>query len=48
MRIEGAGTMTKRVVLVTGAARGLGEAVTRRFHHAGYNVALADIAVDAA
>jgi 3-oxoacyl-[acyl-carrier protein] reductase len=48
MRIEGAGTMTKRVVLVTGAARGLGEAVTRRFHHAGYNVALADIVVDAA
>ncbi|MFM0217199.1 MULTISPECIES: SDR family NAD(P)-dependent oxidoreductase [Paraburkholderia] len=40
--------MSKRVVLVTGAARGLGEALTRRFHQAGYNVALGDIAVDAA
>lgn len=40
--------MSKRVVLVTGAARGLGDALTRRFHQAGYNVALGDIAVDAA
>ncbi|MFM0687580.1 SDR family oxidoreductase [Paraburkholderia strydomiana] len=40
--------MSKRVVLVTGAARGLGEALTRRFHQAGYNVALGDIAVDVA
>ncbi|WP_027209937.1 SDR family NAD(P)-dependent oxidoreductase [Burkholderia sp. WSM2232] len=40
--------MSKRVVLVTGAARGLGEAVARRFHDAGYKVALGDIAVDAA
>lgn len=39
--------MSKRVVLVTGAARGLGEAVARRFHHAGYKVALGDIAVEA-
>jgi 3-oxoacyl-[acyl-carrier protein] reductase len=35
-------------VLVTGAARGLGEALVRRFHDAGYRVALGDIAVDAA
>jgi 3-oxoacyl-[acyl-carrier protein] reductase len=40
--------MSKRVVLVTGAARGLGEVVARRFHDAGYRVALADIAADAA
>jgi len=40
--------MSKRVVLVTGAARGLGETVARRFHHAGYKVALGDIAFDAA
>lgn len=40
--------MSKRVVLVTGAARGLGEAVARRFFDAGYRVALGDIAVDAA
>jgi 3-oxoacyl-[acyl-carrier protein] reductase len=40
--------MSKRVVLVTGAARGLGEALTRRFHQAGYNVALGDISVDVA
>lgn len=39
--------MSKRVVLVTGAARGLGEALARRFHEAGYKVALGDIAVDA-
>ncbi len=40
--------MSKRVVLVTGAARGLGEALARRFHEAGYRVALGDIALDAA
>jgi 3-oxoacyl-[acyl-carrier protein] reductase len=40
--------MSKRVVLVTGAARGLGEVVARRFHDAGYKVALSDVAVDAA
>jgi 3-oxoacyl-[acyl-carrier protein] reductase len=39
--------MSKRVVLVTGAARGLGEVVARRFHDAGYKVALSDVAVDA-
>ncbi|SAK74591.1 3-oxoacyl-acyl carrier protein reductase [Caballeronia hypogeia] len=40
--------MSKRIVLVTGAARGLGAVVARRFHEAGYKVALADIAVEAA
>ena len=40
--------MSKRVVLVTGAARGLGAAIATRFHEAGYRVALADIAIDAA
>lgn len=40
--------MSNRVVLVTGAARGLGAVVARRFHAAGYNVALGDIALDAA
>src|SRR5215831_11450762 len=40
--------MSKRIALVTGAARGLGAVVARRFHDAGYKVALADIAVDAA
>jgi 3-oxoacyl-[acyl-carrier protein] reductase len=40
--------MSKRTVLVTGAARGLGAVVARRFHDAGYKVALADIAIDAA
>ncbi|SAL72893.1 3-oxoacyl-acyl carrier protein reductase [Caballeronia terrestris] len=40
--------MSNRVVLVTGAARGLGAVVARRFHEAGYKVALADIAVEAA
>lgn len=40
--------MSNRVVLVTGAARGLGAVVARRFHEAGYKVALADIAIEAA
>lgn len=40
--------MSKRIVLVTGAARGLGEALVRRFHDAGYKVALGDVAVDVA
>ncbi|MGF6767720.1 3-oxoacyl-[acyl-carrier protein] reductase [Paraburkholderia sp. GAS199] len=38
--------MSKRGVIVTGAARGLGAVVARRFHEAGYRVALADIAFD--
>ncbi|SAL55588.1 SDR family NAD(P)-dependent oxidoreductase [Caballeronia humi] len=40
--------MSNRVVLITGAARGLGAVVARRFHEAGYKVALADIAIEAA
>src|SRR5579859_3645168 len=39
--------MQKRVVLVTGGARGLGAAIATRFHAAGYTVALGDIAVEA-
>ncbi|OXH84766.1 3-oxoacyl-ACP reductase, partial [Burkholderia multivorans] len=39
--------MSDRVVLVTGAARGLGAVIAERFHEAGYRVALADIAADA-
>jgi 3-oxoacyl-[acyl-carrier protein] reductase len=34
--------------IVTGAARGLGEAIARRLHSDGYRVALADIDVDGA
>jgi len=40
--------MSNKTVIVTGAARGLGAVVARRFHAAGYNVALADIAIEAA
>ncbi len=40
--------MSNRVVLVTGAARGLGAVIAARFHAAGYRVALGDIALDAA
>jgi 3-oxoacyl-[acyl-carrier protein] reductase len=40
--------MSNRVVIVTGAARGLGAVVATHFHQAGYKVALADIAIDAA
>jgi 3-oxoacyl-[acyl-carrier protein] reductase len=32
-----------RVAIVTGAGRGLGEAIARRLHGDGYSVALADI-----
>ncbi|CAE6783786.1 hypothetical protein R69927_04064 [Paraburkholderia domus] len=39
--------MSNRVVLVTGAARGLGAIIARRFHAAGYNVALGDVSFDA-
>ena len=38
--------MSNRIVLVTGAARGLGAVVARRFHDAGYKVALGDIAIE--
>lgn len=37
----------KNVVLVTGAARGLGETIARRLHAAGFRVALADLDADA-
>ena len=40
--------MSNRIALVTGAARGLGAVVARRFHEAGYKVALADIAIEPA
>ncbi|CAE6794647.1 SDR family NAD(P)-dependent oxidoreductase [Paraburkholderia haematera] len=40
--------MSNKVVLVTGAARGLGAVIARRFHAAGYNVALGDVSFDAA
>lgn len=38
----------KRVALITGAARGLGEVIARRMHAAGYRVAVADLNIDAA
>lgn len=37
----------KNVVLVTGAARGLGELIARSLHAAGFRVALADLDLDA-
>lgn len=37
--------MNARVVLVTGAAKGLGAAIAQRFHREGYRVALGDIDV---
>lgn len=40
--------MSNRTVVITGAARGLGAVVARRFHDAGYKVALADIAIEPA
>ncbi|MXN75351.1 SDR family oxidoreductase [Burkholderia sp. 4701] len=40
--------MSDRIVLVTGAARGLGAVVAARFHAAGYRVALGDIDVNIA
>lgn len=40
--------MSNRVVLVTGAAGGLGAVIATRFHAAGYRVAIADIMFDAA
>jgi 3-oxoacyl-[acyl-carrier protein] reductase len=40
--------MSTRVVLVTGAAGGLGAVIAARFHAAGYRVAIGDIAYDAA
>lgn len=40
--------MSTRVVLVTGAAGGLGAVIAARFHAAGYRVAIGDIAHDAA
>ncbi|MGI8480257.1 MAG: SDR family NAD(P)-dependent oxidoreductase [Gaiellaceae bacterium] len=40
--------MTTRVAIVTGAARGLGEAIARRLHGDGHRVALADVDLEGA
>lgn len=40
--------MSARIVLVTGAARGLGAAVARAFHQAGYRVGVSDMELAAA
>ncbi|MDB5786883.1 SDR family NAD(P)-dependent oxidoreductase [Caballeronia mineralivorans] len=40
--------MPSRVILITGAARGLGAVIATRFHEAGYRVAIGDIMLDAA
>lgn len=40
--------MTRQTAIVTGAAQGLGEVIARRLHAAGWNVALADVQVEAA
>lgn len=37
-----------RTVMITGGAQGLGAAIARRFRAAGYNVAIGDVAKDAA
>lgn len=40
--------MAQDVAIVTGAAQGLGEAIARRLHAAGYKVAVADLLLDQA
>ena len=40
--------MTRQVAIVTGAAQGLGNVIARHLHAAGYAVALADVAIEAA
>jgi len=40
--------MPSRVILITGAARGLGAVIATRFHETGYRVAIGDIMLDAA
>ena len=39
-----ASSVASRVALVTGASRGIGEAIARRFHDNGYFVVIADVA----
>jgi 3-oxoacyl-[acyl-carrier protein] reductase len=40
--------MNKKIALVSGAARGLGEKIARKMHAAGYKVALADVDLEMA
>ena len=40
--------MTQDIAIVTGAGQGLGEVIARRLHAAGYQVAVADLALDRA